>query len=169
MLISSIISLIFSCFIQGIISNYLGYTYQNLSIFSTIYILVALLVIRPFFESEKKYLIILVIFGLISDIAYTNTFILNTCIYLIVYFTTKFFHFFFPYNIITINISTLLGIFFYHIISFIFLFLLNYDVYNLWMLLKILTHSVLMTILYTSILYHLISLIQKKLDLKPVK
>ncbi len=169
MIIVSIITLIFSYLVQGIISNYLGYTYANLSIFSTIYVLISLLVIRPYFENEKKYLLLLIIFGLLMDITYTSTFILNICFFITVYYFSKAFHFFFPYNFFTINISSLLSIFIYHILSFLFLLILKYDSYSIQMLLKILTHSVIMTLLYTSFLYFITTFIQKKLELKEVK
>lgn len=169
MIIVSIISLIFSSLIQGTISNYLGYTYFDLSMFSTIYILINLLVLRPYFENEKKYLVLLLISGIIVDIVYTNAFLFNTCLFVILYYFSKFFHFFFPYNLITINISNLLSIFSYHILTFLFLFVLKYDVFTVKMLFKILTHSIIMTILYTSFNYSIIQCIQRKLDLKAVK
>lgn len=169
MMLLSIVVVMLSCLIQGVISNYIGYTYVDLSLFSTIYILISLLIIRPHFENKKKYLILLIIFGLIMDIVYTNTFILNTCLFIIIYYFSKAFHFFFPYNLFTMNISTLLSIFIYHIISFLFLLILQYDNYTIWVLLKVLTHSIIMTIIYTSILYIIIKFIKGKLDLKEVK
>ncbi len=169
MIIVSIITLIFSYLVQGIISNYLGYTYANLSIFSTLYVLISLLVIRPYFENEKKYLLLLIVFGLLMDISYTSTFILNTCFFIIVYYFSKVFHFFFPYNFFTINISSIFCVFIYHILTFLFLLILKYDTYSIQMLFKILTHSVIMTLLYTSFIYFITTFIQKKLELKGVK
>ena len=169
MIILSIIVLILSLIIQGIALNYMGYIYTDLSIFSTIYLLVALIVLRPHFENEKKYLILLIIFGIIVDIVYTNTFIFNTCLFVLIYYFSKAFHFFFPYNVITLNISSLLGVFIYHVVSFVFLTILNYDNYTIGVLLKILTHSVLMTIIYASIIYFVISFFREKFDLKEVK
>lgn len=169
MIILSLVIIILSCLIQGTVSNYIGYTYVNLSLFSTIYVLVSLLIIRPYFENEKKYLILLLVFGLIMDATFTNTFILNTSLFLVTYYFSKLFHFFFPYNLFTINISTLLSIFVYHTINFLFLTVLKYDNYTIWVLVKVLSHSVVMTISYTSILYVIIEFIKKKLDLKDVK
>lgn len=169
MMILSVVILLISTFIQGVASNYLGYTYNTLSIFSTIYVLIALLILNPYFENKRKYFTLLIIFGLIIDIAYTNTFILNTCIFIACYYVSKVFHFFLPYNIITINISNLLSIYTYHIISFIFLNLFKYDAYPFSSLLKILNHSILMTIIYSSIIYLIIVLIKNKLELKEVK
>lgn len=169
MMILSIIVVLLSCLVQGILSNYLGYTYLDLSWFSTIYLLIALLVLKPYFENEKKYLVLLTVFGLIMDIVYTNTFILNTCLFILAYYFTKAFHFFFPYNLFTVNISNLLAIFLYHIVSFLFLSVLQYDNYTIWVLLRVLSHSMLMTVLYTSVLYTIVHLIQQKLQLKEVK
>ena len=169
MIILSIITTIISLLIQGTVSNYIGYTYENLSVFSTIYVLISLLVVKPHFENEKKYLILLISFGLMIDITYTSTFLLNTCLFIIVYYFTKAFHFFVPYNLFTINASNLLSIFLYHIISFLFLTILQYDQYTIWTLIKILTNSIIMTIIYTSILYFFIETLKNKLELKNVK
>lgn len=169
MILLSIISLIITCLFQGIISNYLGYTYESLSIFSTIYILLNLLILKPYFENEKKFFALLISFGLITDIAYTNTFILNTCFFIIVYYFSKVFHSFVPYNFITVNISNLLGIFLYHTLSFLFLWILKFDNYSIGMFLKILSHSVIMTFLYTSAIYFIIQFFYQKLGLKEVK
>lgn len=169
MILISIIILLISFFIQGLTSNYLGYTYGDLSIFFTIYILIALLIVNPYFENKKKYFIILIIFGLLTDIVYSNTFILNTCLFIVSYYLSKMFHFFFPYNWVTISISNLLCIFAYHIISFLFLIILRYDTYTISNLLKILGNSILMTIIYSNVIYTIIVFIVKKFELKEVK
>lgn len=169
MMLISIIAVLISAFIQGSISNYLGYAYENLSIFSTIYVLIALLTINPYFENKKKYFILLIIIGLIIDIAYTNTFGLNVCLFIVGYYFSKAFHFFFPYNWLTISISNLISIFIYHIISFLLLTILKYDTYTFSYLLKILKHSIIMTIAYSSILHILVNYIFKKFQLKEVK
>ena len=169
MILISIIILLISFFIQGLTSNYLGYTYGDLSIFLTIYTLIALLIVNPYFENKKKYFIILIIFGLLTDIVYSNTFILNTCLFIVSYYLSKIFHFFFPYNWVTISISNLLCIFAYHIISFLFLIILRYDTYTISNLLKILGNSILMTIIYSNVIYTIIVFIVKKFELKEVK
>lgn len=169
MIIVALINLIISCVFQGTISNFLGYTYSSLSLFSTIYPLITLLILNPYFENKRKYLLLLIIFGLITDVAYTNTLLLNITLFIIAYYFSKLFHFFFPYNLFTINISNVLSIMIYHIITFILLVILNYDYYSLSVLSKILSHSILMTIIYTSITYILVRFTYKRLELKEVK
>ena len=169
MMVLSIISIIFSYLFQTIFSNYIGYTYQSLSWLTTLYTVISLLVIRPYFENDKKYLMILGITGFVSGISYTNAALLNTCLFLIAYYFSKFFHFYFPYNYLTINISTLIAIFIYHILSFLFLLAIGYDYYSFKMLLEILLHSVPMTIIYTILSYFVVDSLYHKFSLREVK
>ena len=169
MFIISIIVLLISTFIQGTASNYIGYTYDNLSIFSTLYVLISLMILNPFFENKKKYFCLLVIFSLIIDIAYTNTPGLNTGLFLVIYYFSKAFHFFFPYNWFTISLSNLIAVTIYHTLTFLLLMILKYDTYTISILLKILSHSILMTIIYSSTIYTILVLIVKKFELKEVK
>lgn len=169
MMLVSIITLLLSTFIQGTISNYLGYTYNSLSIFSTIYVLIALLILNPYFENRKKYFTLLIIFGLIIDIAYTNTFFLNTFLFIICYYISKTFHNFIPYNWLTVSVSNLLCISLYHVMSFLLLTILKYDTYTISNLTKILSHSILMTIIYSIIVYTVINFINKRFQIKEVK
>lgn len=169
MMLVSVITLLISIFLQGTISNYVGYTYSNLSIFSTIYILIAILILNPYFENKKKYFSLLIIFSLIIDITYTNTLFLNTFLFVICYYISKIFHSFFPYNWLTISVSNLICITIYHIITFLFLTILKYGVYHLSNLTKILSHSILMTVIYSIIVHVVISFISKKFELRGIK
>ncbi len=170
MIVFSIILLIISFLLQGILSNFLAYTSGAISIFSTIYVLITLLLLYPYFENnKKKFLILLVIFGGLTDLVYCNTFLLNISIFYMIYKFSNIFHFFLPYNLFTINFSNLLSIFLYHILTFLLLSLLKYDNYTFLMLTKILSSSIIMTIIYTTISYLFIKLIREKKELKEIK
>ena len=117
MMILSIILLVISFLFQGIMSNFLGYILGNISIFSTIYVLITLMLIYPYFENKKKYFLVLVIFGWLVDVVYSNTFLLHISLFYVIYKFSNFFHFFFPYNLVTINVCSLLSVFIYHILS----------------------------------------------------
>ena len=54
-------------------------------------------------------------------------------------------------------------------ITFILLSVLGYDSYTIGVLLKILSHSIMITVLYTSVLYASVHFFYKKLQLKEVK
>ena len=169
MMILSILVLFFSMFMQGVISTYTGYLYSNLTFFSTLYVLDAILILSPYFENKKKYFLLLLVFGLSIDIAYTNTFMLNTCLFVFCYFISKLFHSFFPYNWLTVSASNVVSVWGYHFISFVYLNLLKYDVYSFKVLFHIFSHSILMTIIYSSLLYIIVNFIFKKFELKIVK
>lgn len=168
-MLTSVITLLVSLFLQGTLSNYLGYTYNNLSIFSTIYVLIALLILNPYFENKKKYFTLLIIVSLIIDIAYTNTLFLNTFLFIICYYISKIFHSIFPYNWLTVSVSNLICITIYHVLTFLLLTILKYGVYSVTNLTKILSHSILMTIIYSIIVHVILSLITKKFQLREVK
>jgi len=169
MMILSTVILIISFLLQGIMSNITGYYQESLSLFFTIYPLVALLLIYPYFENKKKFILLLLIFGLLTDLIYSNTLIFNTCLFYIGYKINKIFHFFFPDNLFTKNIGILISIYIYHLITFLFLILLNFDNYNLLILFKIILNSTTMTIIYTTIIYFTLNRIKKRFDLKEVK
>lgn len=169
MIIVSIISLLFSLFIQGLVSNFQGFTIDNLSIFSAIYLLITLVVLQPYFESDKKFLILILVFGMLLDITYSNTFILCTCIFVAVFYFNKLLNFFFPYNLFTVNLFSILSMIIYHVLTFLFLVLLKFDAYSILVLLKIIACNIIMTILYTSVMFLIIEFIYKKFRLKIVK
>ena len=169
MIILSVIFLIASFLIQGISSNYLSYLTGNISFLSCLYVLITLINLKQYYESDKKYLLLLIIFGLLLDIVYSGTFILNATIFLIIYFFNKLFFTILPYNLIMTNVSSLFSIFIYHVITFLFLNILNYDNYSLSILFNTLINNIIMTIIYTSINYLLIKFFKEKFELKEVR
>ena len=169
MMILSIVTIVVSFLIQGIMSNCLGYHFQSLSWFITIYPLIAILILTPYFENNSKRYIFLFVVGLLIDVVYTHTFILNACLFVGIYFFSSFFHFYFPYNLLTINISNLLSVFIYHIFTFLFLFLTRYDSYSFMMLFKVLSHSIIMTIIYSSIVFWVVKFIFDNFHLHEIK
>lgn len=169
MMIISITLLIISFLLQGTISNVIGYPPTDTSIFFTIYPLIALLILYPHFENRNKFLLLIAIFGILTDLVYSNTFIFNTCLFYIIYIMNKGFHFFFPYNLFTISISSLLAIYTYHVITFLFLILLNFGNYNFIMLVNSLINSTIMTIVFTIIMYSIVNFLKQHFDLKEVK
>lgn len=169
MMLLSVVLLIVSFLIQGLMSNFLGVTYFEISIFSTVYVLISLLLIYTYFENKKKYILLLFIFGWLVDLVYTNTLFLNVSLFFLVYNFSRVFHFFFPYNFLTVNISNILGIFIYHILTFLILIVLGVDNYSFMMIFKMLGCNILMTVIYTSISYFVINFLKQRLELKEVK
>lgn len=169
MIIVSVISLVFSLLLQGLMSNFFGYSISNLSIFSTVYVLITLVVLQQYFESDKKFLVLIIVFGMLMDIVYSNTFVLCACIFVLIFYLNKFFSNFFPYNVLMVNGFSLVSVFIYHVVNFFFLMILRFDNYGVMTLLKVIGCNIIMTIIYTTIMYYLISFIVNKFDLKVVR
>lgn len=141
----------------------------NPSAFTTLYTLVTITLLYPYFNNEKKYYILLIIFGLLIDISYTNTLILNTFIFIAVSIIIKLLNNYIYHNLLTSNIVSLISVISYHIISFIILNILNYNNYTLNNLFTIIYNSIIGTIIYNTIMYLIIKLLFKKHDITYIK
>ena len=168
-MIVAVIYSIISFLIDGLISNYTSIDIANPSYFRTIYSLIALIIIYNFFDNENKYLKILLVIAILFDIVYTNTFLLNIIIFLLIYLVIKKINIIIPNNLLTINIKSLIAIFLYHILSYIILLLVNYNNYPIRILFIILVRSITMTIIYTTISYLIMKKIYYKLYDKKIK
>ena len=156
-MIVSIIYIIISFLLDGIMSNILPFNLVDPSYFKTIYSVISLVIIYNYFDNQKKYLSILIILGIFFDIVYTNTFILNIIVFLVIYIVLSNLDYVITTNIFTINLKSLVCIFTYHIITYIILLLANYNNYSIKLLGLILLRSIIMTIIYTTISYLLMN------------
>lgn len=168
-MIIAIIYVTLSFILDGLISNYISINLVNPSYLRTIYTVISLIVIYHYFENKKKYLYILLILGILFDIVYTNTFCLNIFIFFIIYLIIKQLDYLIDNNLFTINIKGILSIITYHVLTYIILLLVNYNDYNLNILLTIIIRSIIMTVIYTTISYLLLNKIFKKIDNRKIK
>lgn len=164
-----IIYTIISFFLDGLISNFTSINIIDPSYFRTIYSVIALVISYHFFENDRKYLKILIILGILFDIVYTNTFLLNIFIFIIIYLFIKRINICIPNNLLTINLKSLLAIIIYHSLSYLILLLANYSNYQFDLLILILSRSVIMTIIYTTISYLIVKKIYYKKYFKKIK
>lgn len=165
-MIIAIIYLALSFLIDGIISNYLPFELSNPSFLKTIYTIISLTIMYKYFSNRKKYLLILIILGILFDIVYTNTFLVNTVIFITIYIIFSKIDYLMPTNIITINIKTIICISLYHILTYIILLLSHFNNYDLSLLVRILLRSTIMTIIYTTLSYLIINKIYKDKKIK---
>ena len=148
-----IIYVIISFLLDGIISNILPFNLVDPSYFKTIYSVISLVIIYNYFDNHQKYLTILITLGIFFDIIYTNTFILNIIVFLIIYIVLSNLDYIITTNIFTINLKSIVCISTYHITTYIILLLANYNNYSIKLLGLILIRSIIMTIIYTTISY----------------
>ena len=168
-MIISVIYLVISFMLDNFMSNIFPSTLSNVSIFSTIYILVSAVIIYPYFSNERKYYLLVVIFGILFDILYTGTFIFNMVLFLVLSILVKILNNVFPENVFTTNIISVIVVSGYHILSFIILSIVGNINYNFILLINIILGSVLMTIIYTSISYYVMKFIYGKFNVKQIK
>ena len=168
-MIVSIIYIIISFILENIMSNIFVTTLNNVSPFTTIYTIIALVVIYPYFASDKKYFLLVIIFGFLFDTIYTSTILLNLTIFLVISLLIKTLNYIISDNIIMTNIISLISVATYHILTFIILNIVTSKSYSIILLGKILTHSIIMTIIYTSISYIIIKYLYSRLSIKQIK
>lgn len=142
-MILSIIILLVSLFLDGLISV----IFTNIS---SNFLVLALILIYPFFTSKKHVYIILLLIGTISyDLLYTNILFLNTttcfCLFLLI-----------DKNFKKLEILDILRYYLtYHIILFSLLYIVNY-VENIFLLFKVIIYNSILSIVYVFIVYYLL-------------
>ena len=164
-----IIYTIISFLLDGLLSNYISTFMLNPSYLRTIYSIISLVIIFNYFENKNKYLFILIILGILFDIVYTNTFLLNIILFTLIYLFLNIIDYYLPNNIFTINIKSVISIFIYHIFSYLILLLTHYNNYTFNLLLLILKRSIIMTIIYTTISYLVIKKLYYQKYNRPIK
>lgn len=156
-MIVAITYVIISFFLDGIISNLIPFNLVDPSWLKTIYSVISLVIIYNYFDNQKKYLSLVIILGIFFDIVYTNTFVLNVIVFLIIYLILSKLDYTITTNIFTINLKSIVCISSYHILTYIILLLANYNNYSIKLLGLILVRSIIMTVIYTTISYLLMN------------
>lgn len=152
-MIITIIYLIISFLLDGLMSNSGSFALTNPSYFTTIYTVIGIVVTYHYFENSKKYLYLLISFGILFDIVYANTFLINIIVFVVIYLVCRIIDYYINNNIITINIKTVIAITMYHILTFFILLLNSYNRYSIKLLAIIIVRSIIMTLIYTTISY----------------
>lgn len=158
------IVLIISFLFEGFISTLL---HPN-SLLFPLFSLMSIIVIYPFFKKDEysKYLVICAFLGLLYDIVYTNTFLLNMGLFLLFGIITKFIFEVFSSNLISTTLTGLLFIFLYRIITYLILIISGYLQFSFFDLLKGIYSSLIINIIYIIIIYGIIKVIENKFKLR---
>ena len=151
---------IISFILDNFISNFINHN----SLFYPLFTLLSLIIIYPKFTKKiNKYYLTSFLLGLIYDIAVTDTLFLNAFIFLLLSYIINYIFKKIPYNYISVLIISFVSIIYYRVITYIVLLLLNYLNFNLLTLLKSIYNSLILNIIYKTILYN------KKLIFKKIK
>ena len=104
-MIPVVIYVIISFLLDGIICNIIPFNLVDPSYLKTIYSVISLVIIYNYFDNHQKYLTILITLGIFFDIIYTNTFILNIIVFLVIYIVLSNLYYKSKINSMCINIS----------------------------------------------------------------
>ena len=168
-MIISIIYLAISLILEVLMSNFFPSTLTNVSLFTTIYTIVALVILYPHFNNDKKFYLLVIICGILFDILYTSTFMFNLVLFYCVGIMIKILYNIFPVNIFMTNLIGFICIMIYHMLCFILLNLFSSISYDFIILVNIILGSVIMTIIYATISYYVINYIFNRFGIKHIK
>jgi len=162
-MIISIIIVIISLFLDGILSNFLPYLINDLSLFTPLFTLVSIFIIYPFFKKkEKKYLITIFIIGIIYDLFYTNLLFFNGVLFFIIGLLTIYFYKIYEMNSIKLLIYIILVITIYEVLTASILLVFNIVPITFYKVIYKISHSLILNIIYGELLYLIIKIIPKK-------
>lgn len=157
------IIMIFSFIFEGILTYILP---QSLYL-TTYCTLAALLIIYPYFRKDNfRYYMACALIGFFYDIIYTNTIILNAFIFVLIGFLITVIDNVISNNSINDILEMIFLIIIYQSINFFFLAMLDYTTFSLKIYLTSLIHPMLLTLLYTWLLYIITNYIGEKLKIK---
>ena len=163
------IYLVLCLILEGISSLYISYSLINPSIFMTLYVIVGLVVIYPYFINKKKYLYLVIIFGILFDVIYTNTILINLVIFILIYLFNRLLDEILPNNIFVINIKSYLAVILYYTLTYVIMVLTNYASYPVSMLFRIYYSNIIMSVIYTTLSYIVIGILTNKFNVKEIK
>lgn len=162
-MIISIIILIISFCLDGILTNFLPYSVGDLSLFTPLTTIVALVIIYPFFYREdKKYYILGVITGFIYDLFYTNLWFLNGILFLLVSFLVTKLYKLVGSNFFKILFQIFIIIVIYESSYALLILIFNLTPMSLSRLFYKISHSLLFNLIYGEVLYLIIKILPKK-------
>lgn len=153
--------LIFSFYLEGILSRLV-----DISFLIPLTTLLSLILIYPYlYDSKRNYYIICFITGLIYDIVYTNTLFLNSFIFLLIGYLISLLNIIITNNSLNVIIISLIIITIYRITTYLILVFVDYLNFNILDLFNSIIYSIILNIIYISIMYKITDLISKKIGI----
>lgn len=158
-----LIIIITSFILDGILTNFLPYISNDLSLFTPLLTVTIIFLIYPFYKKrEKRYYITILILGILYDLFYTNLLFFNAIIFLLLGVISSYIHKNFELNHLKLIIYIALIITAYELITAIIIAIFNLVPITLSKVIYKITHSLLLNIIYAQLVYLVIKLIPIK-------
>jgi len=166
-MIFGILIIIISFLLDSFVSMYIPISVSNYNVLVPMFTIVSLIIIYPYFNNnERNFLITCLIFGLLYDTTFTNTFGLNTALFFGLGYVIIFLDDALSNNLFSLIIKMLIVIILYDVITYLILLLLNYIDYGILTLLIKILKSLILNIIYLIITYFITNSLSKKLHIK---
>lgn len=161
-MLTSII-LIVSILLDGVLTNFLPYLVNDLSIFTPLLTVVSIFIIYPLNrKKETKFFILIFIVGIIYDLLYTNLLFLNGLFFVLIALLSKVIYKNFETSYFKLIIYTILIIIVYESVYAGILFIYRVVPITFYKLIYKISHTLILNIIYTEILYLIINKLPKK-------
>ena len=157
---------ILSFLLEGIVSNIVGITSLWLV---PLFSIVSLIIIYPYFNHEEgNYLKVCFAVGLFYDLVYTDTLIVNACIFLLIGLFIRWLNFSMSNHAISVLFMTFLTILVYRILMYLILIVVGFLPFNFQTLVISVTSSLFLNLFYAEILYLCTDFISKKYKIRKI-
>lgn len=161
-MLTSII-LTISIILDGVLTNYLPYLVNDLSFFTPLLTVVSIFILYPLNrKKEIKFFIIIFIVGIIYDLLYTNLLFLNGLLFVLITLISKIIYKNFETSYFKLIIYTILVIIVYETVYAGILFIYRIVPITLYKLIYKISHTLILNIIYTELLYFIINKLPKK-------
>lgn len=158
-----IVLIIISLILDGVLTNYLPYLVNDLSYLTPLFTLISIFIIYPFYHKNiKKYLLIVFIIGFIYDLFYTNLLFFNAVIFLLIGLISMFIQKNLESGPIKLIFYTIIIISIYELTQGMILYVYNLFPITLSKIIYKITHSLIINIIYTELVYFIIKYLPKK-------
>lgn len=154
-----------SFLLEGLVSNFLSFHSYFLPLFS----IISLIIIYPYFhKKEITYLKMCAFFGFLYDITYTDTFLLNTCLFVMIGFFIEFINIWLSNNFLNSGFISFIVIILYRILYYFILFFCGYSSFSFKNLFISINHSLIGNIFYAILLYFVTDYISYKKHIEKI-
>lgn len=165
-MISVLLILIISFLLEGVISNFIS---LSSNFFLPLFSIISLVVIYPFFNNDNsKFLRFSFALGIFYDLIYTDTFLLNGCIFLATGYLIKQINKRITNNAFNVIIISIIVVVFYRFITYMTLLFIGYLTFEWQILIKSIYSSLILNILYGLFLYLIADYFSRKYRIQKI-
>ena len=157
---------VLSFLLEGIVSNIVGITSPWLV---PLFSIVSLIIIYPYFNHEEEnFLKVCFAVGLFYDLVYTDTLVINACIFTLIGFFIRWLNSWMSNHAISVLFITFLTIFVYRILMYLILIVVGFLLFDLNTLVTSITSSLLLNLIYAEVLYLITDFMSKKYRIRKI-